>query len=87
MTNTRVAGHEVDLFWPANGLIVEVDGFAYHRTRVAFERDRRRDADLQACGHRVLRLTWRRITEEPHAVVALMAQALNSCTGPLASTP
>ncbi len=80
LTNTRVAGHEVDLFWPANRLIVEVDGFAYHRTRAAFERDRRRDGDLQAAGHRVLRLTWRRITEEPHAVVALIARAL-----PLAS--
>ncbi len=35
-------------------LVVEVDGFAYHRTRAAFERDRRRDPELQAHGLRVM---------------------------------
>src|SRR5687768_14718047 len=32
-TNARVAGHEVDAYWPAERLIVEVDGYKYHRTR------------------------------------------------------
>ena len=40
-TNVKVGGHEVDLLWPAQRLIVEVDGFAFHSTRAAFERDRR----------------------------------------------
>ena len=29
-TNVRVAGHEVDCLWPAERLVVEVDGYAYH---------------------------------------------------------
>jgi very-short-patch-repair endonuclease len=49
-------------------LVVELDGYAFHRTRAAFERDRARDAALQLAGYRVLRLTARRLGEEPVAV-------------------
>jgi very-short-patch-repair endonuclease len=75
-TNQRLADFEVDLLWPQERLVVEIDGFAFHATRDAFERDRRRDAELQARGYRVVRLTWRRLVDEPHAVVALLAGAL-----------
>ena len=44
-------------------LVVEVDGYAFHSTRRSFERDRRRDADLTSRGYRVVRLTWRQITD------------------------
>jgi uncharacterized protein DUF559/putative AbiEi antitoxin of type IV toxin-antitoxin system len=50
---------EVDLYWPAHRLIVETDGYAYHRTRADFETDRRRDAALTAAGYKVLRFTAR----------------------------
>jgi very-short-patch-repair endonuclease len=76
LTNTRVAGWEVDAFWPRHKLIVEVDGFAYHGNRAAFERDRRKDAALTAAGYRVVRITWRQLVREPHAVVALLARLL-----------
>jgi very-short-patch-repair endonuclease len=76
LTNTKVAGWEVDAFWPRHKLIVEVDGFAYHGSRAAFERDRRKDAALTQAGYRVLRVTWRRLVHEPHAVVALLARLL-----------
>jgi very-short-patch-repair endonuclease len=69
--NARVAGYEVDAYWPAQKLIVEVDGYRYHRTRAAFERDRRKDAALTAAGNRVVRITWRRLTNEP---ISLSAQ-------------
>lgn len=74
--NTKVHGYEVDLLWSAQRLIVEVDGYAFHSTRAAFERDRRRDADLQSHGYRVLRITWRQLTEEPEALIALVSAAL-----------
>ncbi len=75
-TNVRLHGYEVDFLWAAERLVVEVDGFAYHGTRQAFERDRRRDADLAAAGYTVVRFTWRQITEEPEAVVARLAVLL-----------
>jgi very-short-patch-repair endonuclease len=56
--------------------VVDVDGYAYHGTRAAFERDRARDAELQAAGYRVIRVTWRQLVDEPEAVIARIAQAL-----------
>ena len=76
VTNTRVAGWEVDAFWPREKLVVEVDGYAYHGNRGAFERDRRKDAALVAAGYRVVRITWRQLVHEPHVVVALLARLL-----------
>lgn len=75
-TNTRVHGWEVDALWPAERVIVEVDGYAFHAGRSAFERDRRRDAELQAAGFRVLRFTWRQVVGSPEAVVVHLAAVL-----------
>jgi very-short-patch-repair endonuclease len=55
---------------------VETDGYRFHSTRAAFERDRLRDAELAARGFRVIRVTWRQLTEQPLAVVARIAGAL-----------
>jgi very-short-patch-repair endonuclease len=74
--NARVGRYEVDFLWREQRLIVEVDGYAYHGTRAAFERDRARDADLQARGYRVMRVTWRQLVDEPEALIAHIAQAL-----------
>jgi Protein of unknown function (DUF559) len=68
--NRLVAGLEVDAVWPTQRLVAELDGHAFHGTRAAFERDRRRDAALQVAGYRVIRLTQRRLVDEPEAVIA-----------------
>jgi very-short-patch-repair endonuclease len=61
-TNTVIEGIEVDFVWRDQRLVVEVDGYAYHRSPTAFETDRARDATLTAAGWRVLRFTWAQIT-------------------------
>jgi len=66
----------VDFLWRGRNLVVEVDGFAFHSSRDAFERDRERDASLIAQGLRVIRLTWRQIVDRPEATIALIARAL-----------
>jgi very-short-patch-repair endonuclease len=76
VANVVVHGHEVDFYWPAARLVVEVDGYAFHGSRVRFEADRRRDSELIAAGLRVMRVTWRQITEEPLATVVRIARAL-----------
>ncbi|MCX6386572.1 MAG: DUF559 domain-containing protein [Solirubrobacterales bacterium] len=75
-TNVLVNGHEADFFWREERLIVEVDGYRYHGSREAFERDRKRDGAYVAAGYRVLRVTWRQLVEEPAAVVATVAAAV-----------
>jgi very-short-patch-repair endonuclease len=65
-----------DAIFQAEKVIVEVDGFRTHGTRLAFESDRARDAKLAAEGWIVLRFTWRQITEEPELVLVRLAQTL-----------
>jgi len=74
--NVRLQGHVVDFLWRRSRLVVEVDGHRCHSSRAAFERDRRRDAQLGAAGYGVMRVTWRQMSEEPYAVVARVSQAL-----------
>jgi very-short-patch-repair endonuclease len=78
VTNVRSGGYEVDFLWRDSRLVVEVDGYAFHQDRAAFERDRRKDAALLASGLRVMRFTWRQIVDEPLTVVARIAQILGS---------
>src|SRR5215213_1062933 len=70
IVNGHVNSYEVDAHWPARRLIVELDGYRVHGTRRAFERDRERDAELQASGWRVIRITHRQLRDTPQAVAA-----------------
>jgi very-short-patch-repair endonuclease len=76
--NVRIAGYEVDLLWRERKLIAEIDGYAFHSMRSSFERDRRRDQELVAAGYRVIRVTWRQITDETVGVAARLATALGA---------
>jgi very-short-patch-repair endonuclease len=69
-TNTRIEGMEVDFVWRDRRLIVEVDGYAYHRSPADFERDRERDVTLAVAGWRVMRFTWTQITDRAGWVAA-----------------
>lgn len=66
----------VDVLFPAQRLVLEVDGYAAHSAREAFERDRRRQNRLVAEGYIVLRFTWRDLTERPGDVVRQVAAVL-----------
>jgi len=79
-TNARIAGMEVDLLFPDHGLAVELDGYAFHRQRPAFENDRSRDAALASRGITVMRFTWRQLTREPDKVLARICMALGART-------
>lgn len=74
--NIRVGGYLADFAWLQEQLILELDGYLYHSDRAAFERDRRKDMALRNAGYEVMRLTWRVLVDEPFAVVAHVARAL-----------
>jgi very-short-patch-repair endonuclease len=76
--NAAIEGYEVDFLWRSQRLIVETDGWAAHGTRRAFERDRRRDADLTAAGWRVVRISYARLEREPEWVAERIAKALRA---------
>jgi very-short-patch-repair endonuclease len=60
---------EVDCLWPTQRLVVELDGFASHSTRIAFGRDRWRDRQLRRAGFEPLRYTWNDIVRYRDATV------------------
>ena len=59
--NVAIGPYVVDALWARERLVVELDSRAFHSDPAAFERDRKRDADLQVWGYRVIRITWRRL--------------------------
>jgi very-short-patch-repair endonuclease len=67
---------ELDATWPEQRLVVECDGFAAHGTRRAFEDDRARDRALQVAGWRVLRITWRQLTDDADLIARQLAVLL-----------
>lgn len=74
--NEVVAGHEVDMLWRAEKLIVELDSRQHHDHGQAFEVDRERDAELLAAGFRVVRVTWPRLTRSPGREAQRLARLL-----------
>jgi Protein of unknown function (DUF559)/Transcriptional regulator, AbiEi antitoxin len=63
--NVLVAGHLVDCLWAGARLVVELDGFAFHRTRAAHDRDHERDVDLALAGYEVRRFTYPQVETGP----------------------
>lgn len=70
--------NEVDLYWPAAGLCIELDSFLHHSDAAAFERDRARDTRFLVEGLAVIRITWRRLADEPDDVVRQIAAILRA---------
>jgi hypothetical protein len=69
--------HEVDAHWTAQKLAVQLDGFAFHRTRRDRERDAASDADLELAGYRVMRLTWDDVTVNGERTLRRLRLALD----------
>ncbi len=74
--NAQVGDFTVDFLWPDRRLVVETDGYRYHRGRVAFEQDRARDVELRLLGYEVLRFTHRQVVGESARVAAALRALL-----------
>lgn len=76
---------EVDFYWPSLGLVVETDGWRYHRTPSAQARDALRDQVHTASGLTPLRFSHHQVKHEPAHVVAIL-HATASRLGPPSRT-
>lgn len=63
--NSQVNGREVDVYFSRERLIIELDGWAIHSTRRAFEDDRERDAHMLRVGIATIRITRDRLVNAP----------------------
>jgi hypothetical protein len=77
-TNVLIDGDEVDVLWPTARLIVELDSWEFHAHRTAFETDRDRDTDHLISGYRTIRVTHRRLSQEPDRLAAQIRALLGA---------
>jgi hypothetical protein len=63
ITNRRAHGRRVDCRWPDRRLTVELDSYRYHRSRHAWEQDRRREREARARGDEFRRYTYGDVIE------------------------
>jgi very-short-patch-repair endonuclease len=73
-TKHPLNGFEVDFYWPELGLVVETDGFRYHRTAATQSRDALRDQTHTAAGLTPLRFSHHQINYEPTRVRRVLAE-------------
>lgn len=78
LTKHLVNDFEVDFFWPDLGLVVETDGWRYHRTPAAQTRDALRFQEHTADGLTPLRFShWQVKYESRHVLNILKRTAAN----------
>jgi len=68
----------VDFAWTDARLIVEVDGYGFHKSRRQFGADRERDVVLRLAGWEVLRFAEEHVTHRPAWVADAVGRRLAS---------
>jgi very-short-patch-repair endonuclease len=74
--NVKVGNYTADFYWREEGVILEIDGYHYHHSRTAFERDHRRDAEHQRRDIVVIRATARQVEHDLDALLVHIAVTL-----------
>lgn len=79
--NVKVRGAQqwyfLDVAFEAQMLAVEIDGRLHEQDGDVFETDRTRQNYLVLQGWRVLRFTWKMLTQQPDVVIQTILAALN----------
>ena len=75
-TNITAGGYELDVYWPRERFVVELDVYETHGTHAAFESDRLRQEDLLLLGIGMTRVTGVRFDREPTQVIERVGRLL-----------
>jgi predicted methyltransferase len=75
-TNRPAGGRRVDCRWPDKHLTVELDSYTYHRSRHAWELDRRREREARARGDDFRRFTYDDVFDSPGLMLAELRELL-----------
>jgi very-short-patch-repair endonuclease len=75
-TQVVLNDYRVDFYWPHLGLVVETDGWRYHRTSGEQTTDRRRDQAHQVAGLTTVRFGEGQIRFEPENVQRTLAAVI-----------
>lgn len=66
-----------DFAWPEQRVLVEADGFEFHRDRGAYRADRRKGNAFAGLGWRLLRFRWEDVLYNPAYVVRVVSEEVN----------
>jgi hypothetical protein len=80
--NIKIGIWTPDFLWPEWQLVVETDGYDFHRTAAARRRDARKDEELRSLGLTVVRLTWSDVVERPAPTAQRIRDATNVISTP-----
>jgi very-short-patch-repair endonuclease len=75
--NAPVGRFTADFLWQERSLIVETEGYRYHRGRQAFEDDRERDIELRMRGYEIVRLSYRQVLDDPARIASMLRTLLS----------
>ncbi len=75
-TQVKLEGFTVDFLWPRQRVVFEVDGYRFHTSRSAFDRDRRKDQVLKGAGFDPNRVSRDQVMHAPLMVIAQVGGAL-----------
>jgi hypothetical protein len=87
LTKVDVNEFEVDFFWPDLGLVVETDGWRYHRTPAAQTRDALRFQEHTAAGLTPLRFSHWQVKYESRHVLNILRRTAAHLRGSPAPLP
>jgi hypothetical protein len=87
LTKHIVNRFEVDFYWPDLGLVIETDGWRYHRTPSAQTRDALRFQVHVANGLTPLRFSHHQVKYEPRHVQAILRKTVANLRGHPAPLP
>ncbi len=74
--NVKVGRWTVDFLWRRERIAVETDFYDYHRGRIAFQDDHRRDLELRRLGFAVHRFSEEQVNDRPAEIAADLRDAL-----------
>jgi very-short-patch-repair endonuclease len=80
--NIKIGIWAPDFLWPDRRLVVETDGYDFHRTAAARRRDARKHEELRSLGLTVVRLTWSDVVERPAPTAQRIRDATNVISTP-----
>ena len=79
-TNRKAGAHYVDCRWPERRLTVELQSYAFHNSRHAWEEDYRGERAARARGDEFRRYTWTDVFDEPEPMLGDLRRLLG-CAG------
>lgn len=74
--NEKAYGYELDAYWPDSGVVLELDGAAFHRGAIQRSIDAAKQRALEVEGLVVLRITYQEFMADPAAAIATVARVL-----------